>query len=202
MALPGGDRLYTIYTSTASRWTLLDPTVVPTCPPAPVSGCQPAATLRSVLSVKRDELTSKNKLTWKWKSSAAVTSGDFGAPLTASNYLLCVYGAGAPPMGAVAPAGQLCAGKPCWRQTATKGFAHSDKERTPVGLKKIVLKAGEAGKAKITLKGEGPALGPVSLPLTTPAVVQLTRLDGGPCWEATYGTSTKKDETQFKATSD
>jgi hypothetical protein len=64
----------------------------------------------------------------------------------------------------------------------------------------IALKAGTAGKAKITLKGAGAGLG---LPLTlasvsTPVVVQL-KAENGSCWEADYPSALRNNPVEFRA---
>ena len=102
-----------------------------------------------------------------------------------------------------APAGGTCAGAPCWKATSS-GWRYKDRELSPTGLRKVVLKAGIAGKAKISVKGRGVALalpaaaGPGLLAQDTNVRVQLVSSDGE-CWEATYptpaGTNTPE---QFK----
>jgi hypothetical protein len=44
---------------------------------------------------------------------------------------------------------------------------------------------GVANKAKIQLKGQGPALSPPALPLALPLRVQLVSA-GGQCWESVF----------------
>ena len=98
------------------------------------------------------------------------------------------------PLGsASAPAGGLCrGGKPCWKETS-KGYRYSDRDLTPGGLSKIVLKEGATGVAKIMVKGKGSLLGLPALPIPSsnlPLTVQLTA-SNGECWEATYTTPTR-----------
>lgn len=38
-----------------------------------------------------------------------------------------------------------------------------------------------------------------TLPLATPVTVQLKRLDGGSCWQASFATPIKNGAGQFKA---
>ncbi len=67
-------------------------------------------------------------------------------------------------------------------------------------MKKVVLKAGAAGKAKLQVAAAGGNVPVPTLPLTMPVRVQLRSSAGG-CWDATYraGTNTAK---KFKAKSD
>ena len=72
-------------------------------------------------------------------------------------------------------------------QTAmiTLGFKYQDKAGTGRGLQRILLKAGEAGKARVLVKGRGEHLPDPPLPLTLPITAQL-RSTSGECWEAVY----------------
>jgi hypothetical protein len=63
-----------------------------------------------------------------------------------------------------------------------------------------VLRSGEAGRAKVTVKGQGANL-PVALPpqgLELPVRVQLQNTLGE-CWEASYPSASSNDASQFKA---
>lgn len=73
----------------------------------------------------------------------------------------------------------------------------------PDGLKRIVLTAGAvAGKARITVKGNGANLDP-SLPLAAPVRVQLVHSGGAStCWDATFSTPTGNHGEIFNARSD
>jgi hypothetical protein len=65
-----------------------------------------------------------------------------------------------------------------------------NKERTPHGVLKLVLKVGIEGKAKVVASGgrellfDGPG-GVPPLPLPLPATMQLQSTTGE-CWQATY----------------
>jgi hypothetical protein len=77
-----------------------------------------------------------------------------------------------------------------------------DRENSPHGLNKIVLKAGGDGGAKVVLKGKGELLDMPAMPVGTPVLVQLS--GGTTCWEATYSDAglAKNDGTLFKGKSD
>lgn len=100
---------------------------------------------------------------------------------------------------ALAPASGLCGKKLCWK-AVPPGFTYTDKELTPGGLSSVQLKAGIAGKASITVRGQGANLGMPTLPLRLPVTVQLQAANGQ-CWEAQYDADgvMKNDASQFKA---
>jgi cysteine-rich repeat protein len=158
-----------------------------THPAAPQSGCRaPAEPLKAQLVLKDPLDGSRDRLTWKWIKGQATSVADFGDPLAVDDYALCIYG-GQPglPLRAQVPAGGTCAGKPCWREAGASGFKYREKAGTGRGLQRILLKAGEAGKAKVLVKGRGESLPDPPLPFTLPITVQL-RSTNGQCWEAEY----------------
>jgi hypothetical protein len=145
---------------------------------------------RAQFSLTDKTIHARNLLDWKWLKGAVTTKSDFGDPLSVDTYELCVYDA-APSliMHATAPAGGLCGAshpKPCWTQK-TSGFTYVDRDLIPLGVRKIVLKAGlNPGTARITVQGKGVNLDmPASFPLAQPVTVQLKN-SSGVCWEATY----------------
>jgi sugar lactone lactonase YvrE len=195
-----GAPLVTTTTSTTSTTT----TLPVACPPAPRAGCAAALAQKATLVVKNNADDTKDLLVWKWKNSADVATVDFGNPLSTSDYRLCLYDdsvASQPRLLATAHADGTCGGKPCWKATAT-GFTYKNSALTPDGLLLVVLKSGGAGKAKIVVKGKGANLHVPPLPLTTPVTVQVSRSDGGPCWQAVYSVPRENDAGAFKAKSD
>jgi hypothetical protein len=60
-----------------------------------------------------------DRFTWSWTSGSATTLGEFGDPVGATDYTLCLYDMWGPTSAllfrAVAPAGGVCAGPPCWQ---------------------------------------------------------------------------------------
>jgi hypothetical protein len=139
---------------------------------------------------------------------------DFGDPVAGGNaYQVCLYdaSAGAPVLlsSMVVPGGGLCAGKPCWKAIAGKGFAFKDGAATHAGIRQITLRGGEAGKGALLVKGAGAAL-----PLPGPKLAGISYLDADPevavqlhesstgrCWEShVTGDDVKTNtETVFKA---
>jgi hypothetical protein len=188
------------------------------CPPAPLAGCRAVTRPRaSLLLLKDDTADKRDKLTWKWQQGAATGVGELDDPvLGGDDYLLCLYDGSAsvqPLATFAAPADGLCDGNPCWESRPTS-FRYKDKLRTPDGLKKVVLKSGAAGKAKIVVNGKGSNLfflaatpGALLAPsgLTLPVRVQMTNSESGTpiCWEAVYDTGViRNDAGLFKAVGD
>jgi hypothetical protein len=139
---------------------------------------------------------------WKWAKGEATTFAELGAPLTATDYLLCIYDAGRGLVSSArAPAAQHCAGKTAWSGGLT-GYKYKCKDGTPEGVTGLALRFGDTGRPKIMLKGRGVALQAPALPMVPPVTVQL-RNSGGSCWEAVYGASPAKNgPTQYQAKSD
>jgi hypothetical protein len=134
----------------------------------------------------------RNRLVWRWARGAPTSAEDLGNPVSgATHYELCLYdesgGTPALVMSALAPASSLCPkNRPCWSGSAGR-FKYLDRNMTPEGLLRILLVAGDAGQAKIIVKGKGASLPLPSLPLNqaSAVTVQLINQDGT-CFEARY----------------
>jgi len=174
------------------------------CGPAPDPGCRaPALAGKGTVLLKDKTPDKKDALNWKYTKGAATTLADFGDPLTATDYTLCVWDGSAAPQPillAHAPAGGTCGTKPCWK-TIKGGFKYNDKLLTPDGLQQVLLRSGPATKAKILVKGKGADLPMPTLPLTPTVTVQL-KSESGVCWEARYTTPQKNLPEQFRAKAD
>ncbi len=173
------------------------------CTPAPLVGCRVAASGKSQFQVKNKSPDLKDQLQWKWSKGAIVTpKADYGTPTSTTEYRLCVYAGGSLVSRETIPAGGMCAGKSCWKETKT-GFIYKDKDATPDGITGLNLKEGLApGKAKIGLKGKGANLDTPTLPLALPVIVQL-RNSNGVCFETTHSAPAQKnDGAQYKDKSD
>jgi hypothetical protein len=129
----------------------------------------------------------KDQLKWKWLRGTSTTLAEFGNPLTSTSYQLCVYDQTGLRVEVTNPAGGLCAGKPCWKATGTKGYKYSDKELSPDGGQKIQLKAGALEKSQVQFSGRGGNLDlPASLgTLVQPITVQMQNSDGV-CFTTTF----------------
>ena len=102
-------------------------------------------------------------------------------------------------MSALAPAG----GK--WAFKGRSTAQYKDKALSPDGIKKVQLKAGDAGRAKIKVQGKGANLEVSGLPLSGSATVtaELRNLANGTCFGATYSAPFKRnDADRFQAVSD
>jgi hypothetical protein len=172
------------------------------CASAPEPGCR--APGKATLVVKDNVTDTKDRLIWKWLKGDATTTGDFGSPTASHDYELCVYdGSGTLVTSAGAPAAGVCAGTPCWDALGTKGFRYKDKDLTPDGLLKVLLRSGDAGKAKVVAKGKGLNLDVPALPIgggDFPLVVQMQG-EQGECWSSTFdsGDVVRNDAGQLKA---
>jgi hypothetical protein len=180
----------------------------PVCTPymSPSAGCTAVlAGNKGSIQLKKNAVTpDKDKLTWKWKSATAITPPDWGNPLLfGMGYRLCVGdGAGNLLLDLSMPFAGSCGTKPCWTSSPTT-WKYKDSLLDPDGVLSASLKAGDAGKAKITIKGKGANM---SMPgfgsgLTPPVVTRLLREDLGACWDAVHGVVIKSDSLQFKAKS-
>jgi hypothetical protein len=173
------------------------------CMPAPAACRTTTAARRSSILLRDKTPDTADSVTWKWTRGMGTTKSDFGDPLAATDYALCLYANGALVQGWAIPAGDTCGGKPCWKASA-KGFSYADKERTPDGIQALKLVEGAAGRAKITLTGKGPALALAGLDTLAGTLdVQMQRAGGAPCWGARFTPPfQKQDATQLRAVSD
>ena len=170
--------------------------------PAPV--CRQAG--RSGIAVLDGQPDTKDRVGWKWLKGEATSRAEWGDPVGGTTgYTLCVWGTAGgvptPPLVARMPGGGTCAGKRCWKATGTKGFAYADKDATPDGAAKLVLRAGAEGRAAITLKlrGENIAL-PFALPYPQdPSVTVQLKSSDGRCWGSVFqAPATRNGTAKFK----
>ena len=159
---------------------------------APRASCRAAE--RATLIIRDRDPDARDVLTWKWTRGATTTAGDLGDPVGgATAYDLCVYdaSAGVPSLvlRAHLPPGGTCGSKPCWKAASggLKGYRYDDRDGLAGGIRTLVVKPGDAGKAKVIVKGKGAPLALPALPLAAdPAVtVQLTAATGV-CWSTAF----------------
>jgi cysteine-rich repeat protein len=178
------------------------------CPDTPLTGCRRpfVAQKASIVIADKSPNDAKNIFKWKWIRGERTTVGEYGDPLDDTNYQLCVYDQTGRLTQATIPAGGLCGAsnpKPCWKTSGVSGFKYKDKDLTPHGVQKLVLKEGADGKAKIQLIAKGtlfpmPDLAAISQPLT----IQIQN-SSGLCFEAIYSVPpTKQTPAQFKDKAD
>ena len=156
------------------------------CPALPEDTCLAPLPDGSKLTLKAGKTPDKNKLSWKWK---ALPTGavDFGDPLVATDYHLCLYDevAGTPALvlEATAPAG------PLWSANS-KGFKFKGNGGSDE-LKQLKIRSGS--KLKLTAKGKGIAL--PALPVAQDGEVRLqVRSEAGGCWEGRYEAPASKSD--------
>lgn len=185
-------------TSSTSTTTLVSG--LPACPPAPVSGCGTPQPRGTVLVARDRRNDARDRLAWRVRRGAAATKDDFGDPLVATGFRLCLYDVTGLRMATDVPAGGRCGGRPCWKSTPV-GYRFRNPSVVPGRVRTLRLAAGEDGAARLALEARGADLA-LGLPLAPPVTVQLTRTDAPGCWGARYGAARKNTATRLRATSD
>jgi YVTN family beta-propeller protein len=193
----------TIVSSTTTT-TIVSSTTTTTipagCASVPASGCRLPG--KTIVLAKTGSSPAKRKLVWKFLKGPATVATDFGAPTTTDDYELCLYGAGGTLLtGASAPAGGTCGNRDCWRDLGPRGYKYVDRDATPNGLQKLVLRAGDAGRSKVIAKGKGANLTLPALPIGGfPLTVQLQG-EHGECWQGSFAAGDVRANTAgvFKA---
>jgi cysteine-rich repeat protein len=169
------------------------------CTPVPIGGCKsPALPGKASLLLRDKAGVERDALVWKWIAGEATLKAEFGDPVAADAYALCLYDGVGLVRSFRAPSGGLCTrGNPCWSERRS-GFNYTDRNLTPDGLASVVLREGLVdGQAKLIVKGKGGLLG-LSDPgaLVTAVTVQLHRAGGG-CWEAVYSAPFVRQQPGF-----
>lgn len=177
------------------------------CPDAPLAGCRMAEKGSLVLKDKTPD--KGDTLVWRWSKGESTTAADFGDPTAGNDAQLCLYEeSGAQPdlvLSATALGGGTCRKKPCWKSLGDKGWKYKDKDGAPNGLRAITLKAGNAGKAKISVVGKRenlpmPDLGVLGTPLRAQLLVGMgAEGDARECFESYLTDLQKNDGTVWKA---
>lgn len=194
------------HTGTVTDTPTQTPTATPPCRKTPAPGCRrPSPANRWVFRLRDHEIDMQDRLVWKWRGAGHSLS-EFGTPLTTTSYALCVYAGTTQAFvtGATAPAGGTCGTRPCWKQRDGRRFKYIDRDETPDGLTRVVLRARPSkARANLVVVGRGPNLDMPMLPLTQPVLVQLTKSDGTECWEAEYSApALKSTMRQFRDKND
>lgn len=165
---------------TPTPTTTNTPPAPPTCATTPEVYRTPFIGGKAILLLKDNGDDNKDKLLWKWIKGAATTKAEFGDPVSADGYELCIYDGGGLVSSSTIPAGSA------WSEKSS-GFKYRDPAGTSEGIQTVLLKEGVDEKAKIIVKARG--LG-VDMPdldmLTSPVTVQLRRAGGSVCWGAMY----------------
>ena len=169
------------------------------------TGCDGPTVPGSPLAFKHGSSDGKDAASWKLTRGPETFPGDFADPRANTSYTLCAFTS---PIGStefytdkllglVLPGGATCAdGRPCWK-SSKNGFSYRD-HTAARGITRLDLRAGAAGRTRLSLKGKGPNLTLPGLPTTLPVLVQLTA-DGGRCWQVEYTGARKNDSSRFRA---
>jgi len=173
-------------TTTVSPTTTTSTTLVPGSCSA--IGCRRTTKPLGAKLVIKDKATDKgDSFAWKFRRGEATTLADFGAPPDATSYEFCLSdGTGAVLMQADVPAGATCNGGPCWKANS-KGFKYTDPAKAHDGLRKMVLRPGDAGSSQVLVKGRGENLTLPALPLQNLPVTARLRASTGECWANVFG---------------
>jgi hypothetical protein len=153
----------------------------------PRSDCRlPIAAGRASLRLRDNPGSEKDSALWKWLAGDTTSKADFGAPLTTTDYRVCVYVGSDLRADASINAADLCDGRPCWK-AQTRGYQYRRKTSSPVDQMRVTLREGlTPGKAKIQVTTRGAALAVPALDvIASPVTIQLDA-SNGLCWQAVY----------------
>jgi hypothetical protein len=137
-------------------------------------------------------------LSWSWIGSFPVAVEDFGSPTDVTDLTLCVYDDNGLRLSAQAPAGGTCGARDCWSENR-RGLRYSDRERTPDGLDKLMLRPGAAGRARIEARGRGERLAVDDAEMAGAVTVRLTRSGGPACWQAEFPEADRNGPSLYRA---
>lgn len=167
------------------------------CPQMPQT-CRTAE--KSTLMIRNKVRDRRDKLIWKWAKGSQTSQAELGDPTSTADYALCVYaGAASGLVGeAIIPADMSK-----WSALSADGYIYEDATAAEDGIFKVVLEGSERNKSKVQVKGRGPELTDVPLPVAAPVTVQLINGDNGLCWGTSYSAAqiVKNDNDQLKAKS-
>ena len=185
-----------------------DPSCAISCPDTLDPFCLDAGRAKFDYNEKR---VGREKMNLRWqKIATATTQADYGDPLNgATSVATCIYDdAGILAREFVVDrAGDVCAGKPCWKTKGTRGYEYKDKETSATGISKIDYLSGDAGKGRASTKGKNNAKqGHTSLPTgvvaslngSTALTIQVLTEDGW-CVGATLDEIKEDGPLRFRA---
>lgn len=140
------------------------------CPAAPSTSCETGFG-KGVLVVN-EKKTGKERLVAKLLKGPALGQSDLGDPTASSAFAVCLYDDVDALVGSILVdrAGQSCGKKPCWKSLggvppSGKGYLYKDKVASSSGVRKLLMKGGDAGKSKaILVAGNNSKKGQASLP--------------------------------------
>jgi len=172
-------------------------------------GCSPARLL-----IRDSAAEDRDAFLWKWPGAGEISAASLAIPSGTSGYEVCVYDqvSATPSLLVAARVGEdaSCRGGSCWRALGdppgSGGLRFRDRHFTPGGIVKMDLLPGEAGEAKIVVRGHGADLEvDGALPLSQSSALRAeVRAPNGSCWRSTFGAAnaTRNDAGLFKGRSD
>lgn len=174
----------TVTTTTTTTTTILSP-----CTAAPMHGCRlPVESRKARLHLKDKPADTADTVKWTWRKGAATTLGEFGDPLSTTDYVACLYNRIPELMMALRiPHGELCGDVPCWKRKGETAFRYADRDATRDGVRKVILRSGPAGKAEVSLIAKGASVPMPAFRFFPPVRMQLQA--NGLCWEAIYSSN-------------
>jgi len=197
-------------TPSASPTETPTPDIADLCAPQPAASCRATAPGDAALKIKYAATVNGDQLLFKWKKGAATDVTALGDPQAGvTDYALCLYDSSSGIDTRVAalriPGGGTCGSKPCWIFLPNgKGYKYSNPGRLPDGVQKILIRTGEAGRAKVLIKAKGAAIPNPPLPMQQDPRVSVQLINTlGECWGAqlTAPASRNRDDS-FKDKND
>jgi hypothetical protein len=140
-----------------------------------------------------------DRLNWRWLGGSYTAKSAFGSPTTDTEFAICLYDErGAGPelvLERNIPAGAR------WRDIAG-GYRYNDPALLGDGIRRVVLREGRDGGARITIDARGSNLGLAAVPLDQHSTVTMQLVRPGACWESRYSTSLRNGNGVFRARPD
>jgi uncharacterized repeat protein (TIGR01451 family) len=133
----------------------------------------------------------RDNMTFSWTRGDATTANELGDPTVDTQYTVCVWdyvgGVADLVMEMVAPAGGNCVGRPCWRAIGSGGFRYKDPGLLPHGIRRMTLKAGALGRARVSVEARGVVKPDPPMPFQqSPSITVQVVNSIGSCWGADY----------------
>lgn len=165
------------------------------CPAAPRADCREDALNVTVVKNRQDPATPKTgdraRVIFRWVRGGVapeppVGQADFGNPVAGDDIHFCFYRDGILGMQLTAPGGSAL-----WSEIPGRGYRYVDRSLGSQGIKKVLLKGGDAGRARVLLIGQGGDLPvPSPFPLGGTSFDAQVHGEGTPaCWGMRFDTS-------------